>query len=115
MDDVDRLLSRVNPRITELRRALAHDHRDDVWWSARAITARRAQRDRQLLRQVAHLLHVERANRRGRIHCARFATLEAQGEWLAEWSERRCANAAELLGFDWDATLAMLRAGKLPL
>jgi hypothetical protein len=56
IDDVRRLLARANLRLTELRRWLAHDHRDDAWWGARGITARRAQKDRAQLRRLANLL-----------------------------------------------------------
>ena len=68
-----------------------------------------------MLRQVANLLHVERATNRGRVHGTRFATIEAQRTWLEQHAERRCATAAEFAQLPSYATLTLLREGKLPL
>jgi hypothetical protein len=115
IDDVRRLLARTNLRLAELRRWLAHDHRDGTWWDARGTTARQAQKDRAQLRQLANLLHVERATTRGRVHGTWFATLAEQRAWLDGMSERTCRRVAELMGLPADATLAALRAGAIAL
>ena len=79
------------------------------------MTAAYAQWERAVLRQVADLLHVERATARGRVHGTRFADLDAQKAWLAGMEHRSCGQAATLAGVDAKATLAKLRAGELPL
>jgi len=113
--DIKTLLARVDRRIALLRSWISHDHRDEPYWWARRTTAARAQSERALLRIVANLLHVERATQRGRIHGTRFATLDEQRGWLAEWEHRWCPTVAEHAGVVPDATLAMLREGKLSL
>ena len=107
------LLARIDQRIALLRAWISHDHRDVPFWWARRTTAARAQSERAVLRLVANLLHVERATRRGRIHGTRFATLDAQRAWLAEWEHRRCGTAAGYAGVPDDATLVALREGNL--
>jgi hypothetical protein len=77
------------------------------------MTASEAQAERAVLREVANLLHVERATSRGRIHGTRFATLDDQRTWLARWEHHRCARAARFARLPQDATLAKLRAGEL--
>lgn len=109
--DTVTLLARVNRRIALLREWLSHDHGDQPYWWARQCTASVAQRERAALRCVAHLLHVERAHARGRIHCQRLPDLESQRAWLAEREHRK----GLLVGVPRDATLALLRDGKLPL
>jgi hypothetical protein len=113
--DIVTLLARINQRITLLRVWLSHDHGDEPHWWARHTTARRAQSERDVLRRVADLLHVERATRRGRIHGTRFANLEAQRAWLEQHENRTCSTATDLARVPRDATLALLRDGKLPL
>jgi hypothetical protein len=101
-DPADQLLTslaRINHRLALLRAWLSHDHQDEPFWWARRMTAPTAQRERLLLQRSAHLMHVERAASRGRIHCAAFADLEAERAWLAKH----------------EAALARLRAGDLPL
>jgi hypothetical protein len=109
------VLARINARLAMLRTWLSHDHHDEPYWWARRTTASRAQSERQVLRRVANLMHVERATTRGRIHGTRFATLDEQRAWLREIEDRKCPTAADLAGLPRDATLALLRAGKLPL
>src|SRR5262249_24478713 len=79
---VTTVLARFNAELARFREWLAHDHRDDAFWSARATDAPRIQRARYRLRETAHLLHVERATRRGRIHGTQFVTFAAQQAWL---------------------------------
>lgn len=112
--DARTLLERVNRRIVILRAAIRHDHGDAAYWSAVGMTAAEAQAARAILRMVADLLHVERAHARERLHGARFASLEAQAQWLAERMHWRCARAARLARLPVDASLARLRAGELP-
>lgn len=107
---VTSVLSLTNLRLVDLRRALGHRHDDELWWQARGQRASEAQADRCALRQLANLLHVERASARGRIHGA-FATLEEQRAWLEAMGDRRWARAAALVGISVDLTLARLRAG----
>jgi hypothetical protein len=111
--DARSLLRRVNATIVTLRRALSHDHADATFWAERGITAAAAQAKRRLLRQVANLLHVERASARRRIHGTRFATLEDQLAWLATMEDHQCGGAALAAELPRDATLAKLRAGML--
>ena len=113
--DIKTLLARIDERITLLRTWLSHDHADEPYWWARRTTAPRAQSERDILRRVANLLHVERAMQRGRLHGTWFATLEKQRAWLHEHENRVCTNAAELARLPSYATLALLREGKLPL
>lgn len=113
--DIKTLLARINQRLALLRTWLSHDHADEPYWWARRMPASRAQHERGLLRQVANLLHVERATIRGRLHGTRFATLDAQRAWLAGYTEYTCAAAAAFAQLPSSATLALLRAGKLPL
>jgi hypothetical protein len=70
-------------RIALLRSWLSHRHDDEPFWWARQLTAPRAQADRERLRVLANLLHVERATDRNRLHGTRFATLDEQRAWLA--------------------------------
>ena len=112
--DAKTLLSRVDHRLTLLRTWLSHHHGDEPYWWARRITAPQAQCERHVLRELANLLHVERATRRGHIHGTRFATLDNQRVWLQS-AEQRCWAAASCAGVPSYATLAMLRDGKLPL
>jgi hypothetical protein len=104
---VKTVLARINVQLVELRRRLAHDHRDTAFWSALDLDASRAQRARYYLRSVANLLHVDRATSRGRIHGTRFATLAEQQRWLAS----RESHALPVAGLPAKTTLAMLRAG----
>ena len=113
--DIATLLRRVNARLALLRTWLSHDHGDAIFWWARHTTAPQAQSERCHLRGVANLLHVERATRRGRIHSTQFPTLDKQKEWLTHWEERWCSSAARYAGLPDDATLVLLRQGKLPL
>ena len=112
--DTKTLLTRINQRISLLRSWLSHDHRDEPYWWARRLTAARAQQEREPLRQLANLLHVERATLRGRRHGTRFASLDEQRAWLAD-QEHRAWPAAELARVPSEATLVLLREGKLPL
>ena len=112
--DLMTLLARINARIAMLRAWLSHDHGDEPYWWARAITPPCAQSERNTLRQVANLLHVERATARGRLHGTRFPTLDDQRRWLADHESRRCAAAADYARVPRDATLLALREGKLP-
>lgn len=107
---VKSLLARINLRLADLRRALGHRHDDEPWWQERGHTAAAAQYERHVLRQVANLLHTERANRRGRIHGA-FATLEDQRTWLQTMENRTCTHAARFSHVAPETTLASLRAG----
>jgi hypothetical protein len=91
------LLKRVNAMIVRLRRALAHDHGDEPWWTASGFTAREAQRWRRRLAVVADALHVERATARGRVHATRFASLDEQRRWVDETARWR-ARAEEFVG-----------------
>jgi hypothetical protein len=113
--DTKTLLARVNQRITLLRSWLSHDHTDEPYWWARRITAPRAQAERSVLRQVANLLHVERATQRERLHGTRFANLDEQRAWIASWEQRSCRAAAEYAQVPTNATLVLLRTGALPL
>ena len=99
--DAKTLLARINQRIALLRSWISHDHLDEPFWWARAITAPNAQRERQRLRGYAHLLHVERATSRGRLHGTQFATLDDQRAWLAKH---------ETTGLPCDVTLVALRS-----
>lgn len=110
--DVRSLLVWTNREIVELRRAIRHRHDDAAWWEARDMTPGYAQAGRAILRQVAHLLHVERANARGRIH-GNFETLEKQREWLAHWEKRRCGVAARYLQLVDSPNLVELREGNV--
>ena len=85
--DAKTLLHRVDRQLVILRRCLAHDHGDAAYWAQLGSSAPRAQRDRHLLRQIANLLHVERATTHGRMHGTRFATLDAQAAWVASMVE----------------------------
>ncbi len=109
--DAKTLLHRIDRQLRALRRSLAHDHGDAVYWAALGTSAPRAQRERHQLRQLASLLHVERAAARGRIHCTWFATLDEQAAWLASMVDARWRT--ELDGLPPCLSLAMLRAGKL--
>jgi hypothetical protein len=113
--DIKTLLARINQRVALLRAWLSHDHSDETYWWARRTTAPRAQREREVLRQVANLLHVERAASRGRVHGTRFATIDEQRSWLEQHVERTCPTAAEFAQLPSYATLTLLREGKLPL
>jgi len=113
--DIKTLLTRINVRIALLRAWLSHDHGDEPFWWARRTTAPLAQSERNILRQVANLLHVERATTRGRLHGTRFANLDEQRAWLVEQEDRRCATAADYARVPSDASLVALREGKLPL
>ena len=113
--DIKTLLARINQRITLLRTWLSHDHGDEPYWWARRTTAPRAQHERDVLRQVANLLHVERATSRGRVHGTRFATIDAQRTWLAQHADHTCSTAAGFAQVPYYATLTLLRDGKLPL
>jgi len=110
--DVRSLLDRINHRLAALRRALAHDHHDETWWSAHDVTAPQAQYERHILRWLAHLLHVDRATARGRIHGA-FPNLDAQRVWLAKTETHSWGAAARYVGLSEVATLVALRAGRL--
>lgn len=110
--DVRSLLAWTNHQIVALRRAMRHRHDDTAWWAARGITPPWTQAGRAVLRQVAHLLHVDRANARGRIH-GNFESLDAQREWLASWERRRCGIAARYLGVPHTASLIALRTGEV--
>jgi hypothetical protein len=107
------LLARASARLAALRRALSHDHRDEPFWSELGLTAAAAQTERALLRPLASVLCIERANTRGRIHGRRFASLEAQHAWLAKVAHVACARTARAAGLPDHATLAQLRAGAL--
>src|SRR3954468_18689192 len=85
--DARTLLARVNQRLVLLRTWLSHDHGDAPYWWARRTTASWVQTERQSLRWVANLLHVERAAARGRIHSRAFETLDDQAAWLAKTAE----------------------------
>jgi hypothetical protein len=104
MLDARSLLARINPEIAALRRQLSRPHDED---------APRAQSRRAYLRIVANLLHVERANARGRVHGTRFTDLEAQRAWLESMERRACSSCAAAADLPHDATLAKLRAGEL--
>jgi hypothetical protein len=91
-------LSRINERLALLRAWLSHDHADEPYWWARATTAPRVQAERVVLKDLATVLHIARATRRGRIHGTWFANLDEQRAWLAKR----------------EATLASLQEGKLP-
>lgn len=99
IDQLRTSLARINHRLALLRTWLSHDHGDEPFWWARRTNAPAAQRERLLLQWHAHLMHVERAASRGRIHCAAFEHLEAERAWLAKH----------------EAAIAKLRAGDLPL
>jgi len=113
--DTKTLLARINERIALLRQWLSHDHRDEPFWWARRMTAPAAQAERQVLRQLANLLHVERATSRGRLHGTQFKNVDEQRAWLAKYEHHRCRTAATYALLPEDATLAMLRARKLSL
>ncbi len=83
------LLHRCNSLIIRLRRALHHDHGDQARWLTWRITAREAQALRARLRSAADCLHVERATARGRVHSARFTSLDEQRAWLERHAGRR--------------------------
>ncbi len=112
--DIETLLARVNQRIRLLGTWLAHDHADEPYWWARRTTAWRAQSEREVLRRIADMLHVERAHTRGRL-LGRFANVDDQRAWLATRDQRACPTAASYAGVPNYATLALLRDGKLPL
>jgi hypothetical protein len=111
--DARTLLARINQRIALVRGWLSHDHGDEPYWWARSTTAPRAQCEREALRRVADLVHVERATVRGRIHGSRFPSLDAQRAWLDQQLDRHWP--ADLLRLPRYANLTLLRAGKLPL
>jgi len=113
--DIKTLLSRINERIALLRTWLSHDHHDEPYWWARRTTAPRAQSERDVLRRVANLFHVERAMICGRLHGTRFENLDAQRVWLRQHENAVCPAAAEYARLPSYATLALLREGKLPL
>jgi hypothetical protein len=95
--DTKTLLARINERIAMLRSWISHDHRDEPFWWARDTTPPRAQSDRQRWRFYAHLIHVERANARGRLHSTRFASLEEQASWLAQYERHDLPCGATLV------------------
>jgi hypothetical protein len=105
------LLAWTNARLVVVKRLMRHRHDDVAWWAEQHTEARWIQRERETLRQVANLLHVERANTRGRLHG--FATLEEQREWLAKMETHKCWRAADYLGISRDSTLVELRAGRV--
>jgi hypothetical protein len=111
--DAKALLRRVNAELVRLRRALSHDHGDEAFWASLELDVNLARKIRGSLRIVAHLLHVERAHSRRRLHCRLFASLDEQAEWLAKMERRTCIQCAHSAGLPADATLAMLRAGLL--
>jgi hypothetical protein len=111
--DARTLLARIDRRIVELRRHLAHRHDDEAYWEPLDVDAPSAQQRRAYLRRVAHLLHVERAAARRRIHGG-FASLDDQATWLARWEHWTCPRAAAFAGLPADATLARLRDGLVP-
>lgn len=113
--DTKTLLARINQRIALLRAWLSHHHTDEPYWWARRTTAPRVQSERDILRRVADLLHVERATGRGKLHSTRFASLDEQRGWLRQHENHRCSTAARFAGLADDATLVLLREGKLPL
>ena len=114
--DTKTLLSRINARLTLLRAWLSHDHCDEPFWWARKTRAAHAQREREVLRQIANVLHVERATRRGRIHGHAFETLDAQKVWLEREARRGlCEEGGRYAGLRAGATLEELRAGQLPV
>ena len=99
--DAKTLLARINERLALQRTWLSHDHLDEPFWWARDTTAPKLQRERLQWRFYAHLLHVERAHARGRLHCAQLATLDEQAKWLAGY---------ERYELPCNATLVSLRA-----
>ena len=111
--DARSLLKRINPRIVRLRRAIRHDHRDTAFWEALGQTLKQLRSDREDLRFIANLLHVERATARGRIHGTRFATLDEQRDWLEGFVDWTCRRTAALCDLPPDACLEMLRAGEI--
>lgn len=113
--DTKSLLARINARLALLRSWLSHDHHDEPFWWARKLSVQAAQAERIVLKQVANLLHVERATARGRLHGTWFSNLDEQRAWLAKHERRSCRTAAAHAGLPDDATLEMLRAGRLSL
>jgi hypothetical protein len=111
--DAKALLARVNAELVRLRRALSHDHGDEAFWASLELDVNLARKARGWLRIVAHLLHVERASSRGRIHGRVFASLDEQTAWLTKMERRTCIQCAQAAGLPVDATLAKLRAGLL--
>jgi hypothetical protein len=109
--DARSLLAWTNARIVIVKQLRTHRHDDEAWWTERQTTAREVQRERETLRQVANLLHVERATTRGRLHG--FATLDEQREWLARWEKHTCWRAADYLHVARDSTLIALREGRV--
>ena len=83
--DTKTVLARINQRIALLRNWMSHDHHDEPYWWARRTTAPRAQAERESMRRLANLLHVERAAARNRLHGTWFATLDEQAAWLDRW------------------------------
>ena len=110
--DARSLLAWTNARITVVKRHMRHRHDDTAWWAERDTDASSAQRERETLRQVANLIHVERANTRGRIH-GNFESLEKQRAWLVRKEKQTCARAAAYLRVPRDSTLIALRAGQV--
>lgn len=110
--DVRSLLAWTNNQIVAFRRAIRHRHDDDAWWASSSMTPGYAQAGRAVLRRVAHLLHVERAHARGRIH-GNFESLEKQREWLARWETRRCGTASRYLQVVDTPNLVDLREGRV--
>jgi hypothetical protein len=109
--DARSLLAWTNARIVVVKQLRTHRHDDEAWWADRQTTAREVQRERETLRQVANLLHVERATTRGRLHG--FATLDEQRKWLARWEKHTCWRAADYLHVARDSTLIALREGRV--
>ena len=97
-----------------LRTWLGHDHHDEHYWWARQTTAENAQSEREVLRSLANLLHVELASSRGRVHGTQFGTLDAQREWLRERADYTWSYWGKLHGVP-RMTLALLRTGMVPL
>lgn len=109
--DVRSLLAWTNTRIHALKQWLHHRHDDAAFWAERGVLAGECQRERETLRQVANLLHVERATRRGRLHG--FASLAEQAAWLARMERVVCARAASYLHVARESTLIALREGRV--
>ena len=107
--DVRSLLAWTNARIRVVKQLRRHRHDDAAWWAERGTDARATHRERETLRQVANLLHVERATSRGRLHG--FATLDEQREWLARMERQTCWRAADYVHVARESTLIALRAG----
>ena len=109
--DARTLLAWLAARIRVLKQQRRHRHDDSAWWDERGTSAREVQRERDTLRQVANLLHVDRATRRGHRHG--FATLDEQREWLARLEKLTCWRAADYLRVGRESTLIALREGRV--